>query len=244
MSPRLGGRTGSRRPKAARDQVESDFARILSALVRRIPGARAAALVDVQGETVDYTGRAEPFDLRVSAAEFRLVLRKLQAQPSLTPPRWLLVSATRGSYLAYALPDGYALVVLFARRAGFSGWRRAVAMCAAELAVEAHWIPGARIHVAWGPVSVDADSATRPRAVRAAGVTYPIDIIGQIVVRTHAVLPASDDAFVARERGWRVRVVTPRGGMEMTLVREPGGKWYADEDLDEAVTPWRSKSDG
>ena len=37
-----------------------------------------------------------------------------------------------------------------------------------------------------------------------------------------------------RERGWRVRL---ENGAEVTLVREPGGHWYADEALESLFTP-------
>jgi hypothetical protein len=243
MSARLGAPTGSRRPEASRDQGESPFARILSSLVRRVPGARAAALVDVQGETVDYAGRATPFDVRVSAAEFRLIFRALQAHRSLTTSRWLIVGATRGSYLAYGLPDEYALVVIFTRTGGFSGWHRAVVVCAAELATEARWTSRSRIDLGWRPVSVDADPRGRPRALHAGSAQYPVDILGRIVPREAAVSPPLEDAIAARERAWRVRVATHDGGMELTLVRAPGGNWYADEDLDEAGTSWRTQND-
>jgi hypothetical protein len=194
--------------------------------------------VDVQGETVDYAGQTEPFDLRVSAAELRLILRTLQDQRSLTTARWVIVGATRGSYLAYALHDQYALIVTFARGGGFSAWHRAVVICAASLATEAGWASRSRIEIGWGPVSVDADGHQRPLAVHARGLTYPIDILGRIVIHVAPMSPASADVLAARERAWRVRVATATSGMELTLVRAPGGNWYADEDLEQAALYW------
>ena len=56
-----------------RDQRESAFTAILTDLVERVPGARCAALVDRDGETVDYGGRGSPYEMRVAAAHLRIV---------------------------------------------------------------------------------------------------------------------------------------------------------------------------
>ena len=62
----------------ARDQLASPFSAILQRLCESC-GAQAAALVDAEGETVDYAGRVAPFDARVAAAEWRLVLAEIEA---------------------------------------------------------------------------------------------------------------------------------------------------------------------
>ena len=61
-----------------RDQAASAISAILMRLCDS-SGALAAALVDGGGETVDYAGRLSPFDTRIAAAEWRLVLGQLQA---------------------------------------------------------------------------------------------------------------------------------------------------------------------
>ena len=61
-------RRGRAEAPTARDQAETAFTAILASLVERVPGAHAAALVDAEGETVDYAGDGEPFFLRVAAA--------------------------------------------------------------------------------------------------------------------------------------------------------------------------------
>jgi hypothetical protein len=206
-----------RRAAFARDQHESAFASILAGLVERVPGARAAAFVDRQGETVDYAGSLDPFGVRLAAAHWRIVLDDANQQPSLSAVRWLAVRAGRVSYLLQDLPDGYALVVVLARAAGFSGWRRAVASCVLALGEEAGWTStGAR----WFPVDVVADPRRRPRALRPAAdaAPRPIEILGAVA-----------GGLARRERAWRVRLDT---GIEATLVREPGGVWYSDEQLE------------
>ena len=90
---------------AARDQHESAFATILADLVRRVPGARGAALVDRDGETVDYSGRLDPFAMRLAAAHWRIVLDELRAQRFFRSVRWLALRARRTSYLVHELPD-------------------------------------------------------------------------------------------------------------------------------------------
>jgi hypothetical protein len=214
-----------------RDKPESAFAAILAALVARIPGARSAALVDFEGETVDYAGRGDPFEVRVAAAHWRIVLDDAATQPSMRRVQLVTVRAARRSYLVRTLPEGYGLVVVLARGAGFSGHLRALAVCARALGEEARWSwpEGAR-PPRWFPVDIVVDLRRRPRALRAAGVLRPIEILGVMASRDSS-LPRP------RERAWRVRFDT---GVEAMLLREPGGAWYADEPLESpAIGPAR-----
>ncbi len=206
-------RKSLRRPPTARDQHESAFAEILLDLVDRIPGARVAVLVDRDGETVDYAGRTKPYDARLAAAHWRLVLDAVREQVSLAGVRSLVVRAGRASFIVHALPDGYALIVALARGAGFRGWLRAVPACAGRLGAEAGWL--ADPAGAWFAVEVACDERRRPCALTAAGCASAIEVLG----RYSAALPA-------HERAWRVRLDT---GAEVTLVCESGGFWYTDE---------------
>jgi hypothetical protein len=156
--------------------------------------------------------------LRVAAAHWRIVLDESAAQPSMRRTRLLIVRATRQSYVVSALPDGYALVVVLARRAGFSGYERALSVCTLALGEEAGWTwDSLPKPAAWFPLDVLSDPRHRPRAFRDGDGLRPIEILGSIVNRAVA---------RPRERGWRVRVDT---GLEAMLVREPGGTWYSDE---------------
>jgi hypothetical protein len=201
-----------------RDQHESAFHAILSKFVALIPGARGAALVDSEGETVDYAGRAKPFDVRVAAAHWRIVLDEARATQGLCDVRSIAVRATRAGYLIQTLPDGYALVVVMMRSAGFSGWQRAVASCAHALGDEAGWKQGdTELPPRWYPVTVLRDERRRPAAVRADGRLHPLEILGTLQA-----------GLSSRERAWRIRF---ESGLEATLVREPGGACYLDEKL-------------
>jgi hypothetical protein len=195
------------------------FAAILDDLLTRMPGAVAAALVDHEGECVDYTGRAQRgtdwvFDLKVTAAHFAIVLADAAR---LLSARALVVRGAQKSFVVRALPDGYALVVVLRRRAGFTSSRRALDLCERALAVEAGWPIAEGVH--WYPVRVECLGKTPARvAAHATGAR------GSASPRMHAVEVLG--ALVAPERGFRVRLDS---GVELTIVREAGGFWYADD---------------
>ena len=206
----------SRRPPA-RDVDATPFTPILDDLLRRVPGAYGAALVDGEGETVDYAGIAAPFDMRVAAAHLQIIVRRLEEWGALGGPRWMIVRGARRSVVIRVLPEGYALAVLLRRRAGFTSAQRAFAACEAALAKEAGWPPpGGR---PWYPVDVDVDARGRPTP---RGPGRRVVDLGAAVG-----LPSS-------ERGFRVRT---REGIELMLVREARHCWYADEDLPATVEP-------
>jgi hypothetical protein len=200
--------------------------------VGRVPGARAAALVDRDGETVDYAGEADAFGLRVAAAHWRIVLCEAERQRSLHALKWLAVRAARRSYLVHALPDGYALVVALSRAAGFVGWQRAVAACVRALGEEAGW-PAASAP-RWFPVEIVCDDRRRPCSARVESRVHTIEILGTLVRSTLRTVSDARAPPVRGERGWRVRFDT---GVEATLVREPGGTWYTDESVQRAGAP-------
>lgn len=200
------------RTPPARDMDATPFTPILEQALGRIPGAYAAALVDNEGETVDYTGLADPFDVKVAAAHIRICLHELERYGALGLPRWIVIRGAKKSLIARALADGYALVVLLRRRAGFTASRRAFAACARALAAEAGW----RINddePIWYPVVVESDRRGRPRRVSDA----PVEVLGAVM------------GLPSRERGFRVRT---EGGTELTLVRESRNCWYADEQVE------------
>lgn len=215
--------------KPPRDQRESAFSEILGGLVPRVPGARAAALVDSLGETVDYAGRRAPYDVRVAAAHLRIVLFAAQALKPLEGVKWCAVRASRGGYLVHALPEGYALVLVFVRGAGLAGWQRAVAACGRALASEAGWPKVDSWCEPWFAVDVIPDGRRRPRSLRVAGRVRTLEIVGVLASRPNHATRASGARPSAAAKGWRVRLET---GAETTLIREPGGAWYSDESLE------------
>ena len=213
-------RSARRAAPPPRDTDETPFAAILADLLARVPGAFAAALVDVLGETVDYTGRADPFDVKVAAAHWHIVLTELAALTWLGAPRTLVIRAAMKSFLVHTLSDEYAVVVLLGRRAGFGASKRALAVCERALAAEAGWTvrPAAQHCHA---VNVECDRARRPARIRfqPSGPPTSLEVLGSVM------------GLAARERGYRVRL---ESGAELTLVRETGGFWYADENFSPA----------
>ncbi len=199
-----------------RDQGRSAFSQILQNLLEATPGALGAALVDGTGEAVDYAGPLEPFDIKVAAAHMQLELRK--ASVALIawsgPIRELVVRATGRAYAVRALPDGYYLIVVLGRCAGFGISPRAISQAEFDLRAEAGWRPprGAErwVHARVEPSSEDR---RRPKRVHLWGEWFDVEVIGTIM------------GLKRGERGYRVR--TPRGA-ELTLVRERLGRWYAD----------------
>lgn len=201
-----------------RDTEATAFTAILEQLVDRVPGAFAAALVDSQGETVDYAGRGDPFELRIAAAHLQIILRELTVVQALGEPRWCVIRAAQRSFAASALPDGYVLVLLLRPRAAFTISTRALKCCTRALAEEAGWSvremqqsDGVKQR-SWFFTKVETDRRGRPTHVGEKRTT--VEVLGTVM------------GLSVRERGFRVRTAE---GSELTLVREPRQRWYADE---------------
>ena len=203
----------SSRLPPTRDMDESVFARILAELVARVPGAYSAALVDRGGETVDYAGLADPFDMRIAAAHLRILLQRCEEVPFWGTPETITVRGAKKSTLLRALPDGYALVLMMRKRAGFARAERAFLVCERALAREASW-PASEGARSWVAVDVDCDVRGRPVSVSDGKRSFAVEVLGMVI------------GMAPGERAFRVRT---EEGNEITLVREPAWFWYADE---------------
>jgi hypothetical protein len=202
-----------------RDQEASPFSAILWRLCEGC-SARAAALVDREGETVDYAGRASPYEIRVAAAELRLVLSFTHSSqvPGFAEVHEIRVRTGRRSYAIIGLGDGYA-IVLELERHSFCVSPRAVQQATRELESEAGIATvlrpgGAR----WSRVEVRPSSSDkrRPDAVLLDGAWSAVTVLGRY---------RSAD-LARRERGYLARLAS---GAEFSLVREPLGFWFADD---------------
>jgi hypothetical protein len=202
-----------------RDQDASPFSAILWRLCEGC-SAHAAALVDKEGETVDYAGRISPYEIRVAAAELRLVLAFTRSAevPGFRDVDEIRIRTGLRSYAIVGLGDGYAIVLELLRHSS-SVSRRALAQATRELEFEAgissviH--PGS---TRWSRVRVRASSedARRPEAVWFDGGWQPVTVLGRY---------RSAD-LARRERGYLARMPN---GAEFSLVREPLGYWFVDE---------------
>jgi hypothetical protein len=207
-----------------RDQAETPFATILSALCETAPYVKGAALVDSEGETVDYAGSFDPTELRIVAATWQLPIAQLSTQLAL---RSLRVRTSRSGYVLVAMPDGYALVVVLRALGVFALSSRLVSAVEAELLDEAglaaddRGLDDTRPH-AWGRAQVELDAVGRPCRVKPvnrgvpAGSWQSVHVLGIVVGLDH------------RSRGYRIRL---QGGAEKTLVCESQRHWYIDGKL-------------
>ncbi len=196
-----------------RDQDATPFSGILERLCAAA-GARSAALVDGEGETVDYGGRGDPFDIRILAAEWRLILQHVLDTKILAQSYEFVVRARNKSYLVEALPEGYALVLELGRRStGVSD--RALAEARKSLLAEAGFPAEEDPRGNWAQVLVEEEPGNSHRPVR---LETDLDEFQDVTV-----LGRITDPDVARECSFRVRLSS---GQECTLVREPLGKWY------------------
>lgn len=201
----------------SRDTDATSFTSILDDLLASVPGAYACVLVDAQGESVDYAGRGDPFDVRVAGAYLQIAIEQVRRFALLGLPRWLVVRGTKVSAVVRALPEGYALAVLLRPRIGFSASERAFLACERALAKEAGW-PAPR-EKQWHAIVVETDRRGRPVRIGQIEKQIDKDLLDVEVLGAIVGLPTG-------ERGYRVR--TARGA-EFTVVRETSRHWYADE---------------
>jgi hypothetical protein len=206
----------SRQLFGRRDQMPSSFAPTLGRLCSSA-GVVGAALVDRDGEAVDYAGRVSPFDIRVAAAEWRIVLSRL-ARCNNAPwkdTRQVMIRGVNKSFGAVLLPEGYALVVQLLPRC-FRVSPRALAEAVREICENAGLDMPLRSSQ-WMRVQVNEAPAPqrRPRSVWVNRKWLPVEVLGRWV----------GPELLPNEIGYRVRLL---GGAEVTLVREPLAQWFAD----------------
>ncbi len=231
-----------RRTLRPRDQAVSSFSATLLRLCDAT-GAAGATLVDNLGETVDYAGYLEPYALKVMAAEWRIVLDYLRQREKFdfSDVHEFVVRARQKSFALVALSEGYALVLELPRRS-FSFSRRAVAEAIRELELEAglplsnamgqheHW---AKLEVRTAP-----GDPRRPEAVWFKGAWHSVTIVGRYAVPSQRTTrlsgarplttlpPPTFRAPATSGTAYRARLAT---GHEFALVREPMGRWFADD---------------
>jgi hypothetical protein len=204
--------------KHAREEDETGFTGILRRLVIATPGAIAAALVDVEGETVDYAGEnMDPFEVKVAAAEFRIVLMQIESGKLSEhggAPHRLEVRAARRTFVVDALPEGYALLSVLTRSAGVGHADRALDTALHDLYREAGWQAPPELH-RWHEVDVKLAIDGKPRLLRVEIGWRPVRVIGKVVAGLHR-----------GEIGFRVALQGSE--TEVTLVHGRDQRWWAD----------------
>lgn len=204
----------------ARDQAPSGFNPVLHKLCEST-ASLFAALVDAEGETVDYAGILAPFDIKVAAAEWGLVLRALKSAKQLDQSNSaeMFFRGKRKSFALVNLSQDYAIVLEIPSR---SLWisRRALTEAVWNICIEAQLsIPDYWLHVRerWTGVRVRSTGhPRRPEAIWYDPVWEEVEVLGRLAVQQ----------FANGERGYRVRLPN---GSEVTLVHEPPNHWYVEE---------------
>lgn len=218
-----------RRSIAVRDQAVSAFSGALMRLCDAT-ASRGAALVDSEGETVDYAGCLDPYEIKIVAAEWRLVLSVLEEQGQDSGPgSEIHYRGTKRSFAVIGLSDGYALVIELPRTSLYLS-PRALAEAIRALSLEAglshQWTAARYGDERWTRVDVRWDGAKkRPTAIWLAGGWRAVEVLGRFAAGEPG----------KRTVGYRARL---SGGTELTLIKEPIGVWYAD-DLPNAPMPSR-----
>jgi hypothetical protein len=201
----------------ARDQAASRISAILMRLCES-SGALGVALVDGEGETVDYAGGLSPFDTRVAAAEWRLVLTILEESrlEALHATHEMRIRSRGRSYAALGLSDGYVLVFVLPRHS-FSISYRALDEAARELESETGLSPRFRPDPSqWVRVEVrpSEENPSRPDALWHEGGWRVVTVVGKLHPKD----------LTRGEVGYFARL---SNGDDLLLVREPLGRWFA-----------------
>jgi hypothetical protein len=211
--------TRRRHTIAVRDQRASVFGAVLMRLCDSV-SAVGAALVDAEGETVDYAGAIDPFDIKVTAAEWVVVLFLLRQSKiaSWCATETVIVRAARKSYFVRVIGEGYAIVLRLLPHA-FSVSSRGMNEAIRELCAEAGLsLPPALLEEAETFHRVDVrcepKRSRRPSAVWLGGTWTPVEVLGRWTTD-----------LGRREVGYRARLAS---GAEVTLIRERMGRWYSD----------------
>jgi hypothetical protein len=213
---------GRRRSIGDRDQRATAFS---AALMRLCDAASAlgAALVDAEGETVAFAGVVDPFDIKVAAAEWAVVISRLRAMrvPLLAGTEIVRVRARKKSFVMSALADDYSLIVQLLPHA-FAISERAMSEAVREVSLEAGLpLPPSclRAKEQWCRVDVRCEPAPsrRPAALWVRGGWLPLEVLGRWT-----------RGLGSHEVGYRARL---KSGAEFALVRERLGRWYTEAPL-------------
>jgi len=96
------------------------FKTLLSKLVEAVPGASGAILADWEGESVEQHSYGDPYDMKVTAAHWGILLtmlKGLQDNYSTGPVQEALISTEEQHVIVGALGADYALVMTMHKNA-------------------------------------------------------------------------------------------------------------------------------
>ena len=96
------------------------FKRLLTTLVDSVPGANGAILADWEGEAVDQFSHGDPFEMKVTAAHWGILLtllKGLHEKYATGAVRESVISTDEQYVIVGAIGDDYALVMTLERSA-------------------------------------------------------------------------------------------------------------------------------
>ena len=96
------------------------FKTLLTKLVEAVPGASGAILADWEGESVEHHSFGDPFDMKVTAAHWCIVLtlvKGLKESFATGPVREGVISTDQQHVIVGAIGDDYALVMTMNKEA-------------------------------------------------------------------------------------------------------------------------------
>ncbi|WP_136527066.1 roadblock/LC7 domain-containing protein [Geomonas ferrireducens] len=96
------------------------FKRLLTTLVEAVPGASGAILADWEGEAVEQFTHGDPFEIKVTAAHWGIMLAQLKdvhQKHDAGSIRESVISTDEQHVIVGSIGDDYALVMTLARNA-------------------------------------------------------------------------------------------------------------------------------
>ncbi len=164
----------------ARDQAASNSAATLGRLCDAVP-AVSAALVDGEGETVDYSGSLRPTKFAWLLPKGSWSLRTWRQARKMGTIEEVVVRVRRATYAAFLLSEGYVPVTVLTPRA-FDVSRRAVIEANREICTEAALaVPKRYFGEYWFRSDVrESRSDLRPKAIWMDQAYCPTTIIGRM----------------------------------------------------------------
>lgn len=219
-APQPSRRHARRRSARSLDhQDASPFAGLLEDLLDAMPYLRGGAIVDFEGETVDFAGEVDTFELRVAAATMQLMLSELRQNAHFEELLEVRISTGRQGYVVRALDASYSLVLIPRPLATFVLSERVLLEVEHRILLEAGLSPRAPLD--WFRAEVRLDGRRRPTKIRAASslldfeppAWLDVEVLGAVVEQA------------AAPRVFRIRL---ESGAELTLLREGRGLWFVD----------------
>jgi hypothetical protein len=210
---------------------------LLEDLLDAMPYLRGGAIVDFEGETVDFAGEVDAFELRVAAATMQLMLSELRQNAHFEELLEVRVSTGRQGYVVRVLDASYSLVLIPRPLATFVLSERVLLEVEHRILLEAGLRPRAPLD--WFRAEVRLDGRRRPSKIRAAAslldfeapAWLDVEVLGAVVEQA------------AAPRVFRIRL---ESGAELTLLREGRGLWFVDGPIADGTEhrPFARKLDG